>query len=145
MMSVLENTKHAVERAAVEKMADELIKKLNQAGNYESRSEIYVKIVDLAEKFYTDASHETFERIRTYVSNPGNRWIRMINHVLDDADPQYVKSVLLNLGYEAFFCGTKKIRENRKKYDCNIPWLILFDPTMACNMHCKGCWSGTYG
>ena len=145
MMSVLENTKHAVERAAVEKMADELIKKLNQAGDYESRSEIYVKIVDLAEKFYTDASPETFERIRTYVSNPGNRWIRMINHVLDDADPQYVKSVLLNLGYEAFFCGTKKIRENRKKYDCNIPWLILFDPTMACNMHCKGCWSGTYG
>lgn len=20
-----------------------------------------------------------------------------------------------------------------------------FDPTMACNMHCVGCWSGTYG
>ena len=51
----------------------------------------------------------------------------------------------LNLGFEAFFRGTKEIRKNRKKYDCNIPWLILFDPTSACNMHCTGCWSGTYG
>ena len=53
--------------------------------------------------------------------------------------------MLLNLGYEAFFRGTKTIRANREKYGCNIPWLILFDPTDACNMHCVGCWSGTYG
>ena len=31
------------------------------------------------------------------------------------------------------------------KYQCNIPWLILFDPTSACNMHCVGCWAGEYG
>ena len=37
------------------------------------------------------------------------------------------------------------IRENREKYGTNIPWLILFDPTDACNLHCVGCWSGTYG
>ena len=37
------------------------------------------------------------------------------------------------------------IRKNREEYKCNIPWLILFDPTSACNMHCAGCWSGTYG
>ena len=51
----------------------------------------------------------------------------------------------LNLGFEAFFRGTKMIRKNREIYHCNIPWLILFDPTSACNMHCQGCWSGTYG
>ena len=56
-----------------------------------------------------------------------------------------IAEVLLNLGYESFFRGTKTIRENRTKYNCNIPWLILFDPTSACNMHCVGCWSGTYG
>ena len=49
------------------------------------------------------------------------------------------------MGYEAAFRGTKIIRENREKYGCNIPWLILFDPTSACNMHCEGCWSSTYG
>ena len=144
-MAILENTKHMAERAAVGKIADELLKKLNNANDYEERSKIYVQIVDLAQKFYTDAKPETFDHIRSYVSDPNHRWVKMINHIIDDADPGYAKTMLLNLGYEAFFCGTKKIRENRKKYDCNIPWLILFDPTMACNMHCKGCWSGTYG
>ena len=65
--------------------------------------------------------------------------------MIDDANPEFIKKTALNLGYEAFFRGTKTIRENRKKYNCNIPWLILFDPTSACNMHCEGCWSGTYG
>ena len=51
----------------------------------------------------------------------------------------------MNLGYGAAFNGTRTIRENREKYKCNIPWLILFDPTSACNMHCIGCWAGTYG
>lgn len=144
-MTVIDNTKHRAERAAVSKLADELLKKLNRASSYQERSDIYVQIVDLAKRFYTDAKPETFEAVAEYVSNPENRWVRMINHVIDDADPHYAKMVLLNLGYEAFFRGTKQIRENRKKYNCNIPWLILFDPTMACNMHCKGCWSGTYG
>lgn len=47
----------------------------------------------------------------------------------------------MNLGYGAAFNGTRTIRENREKYKCNIPWLILFDPTSACNMHCIGCWA----
>lgn len=51
----------------------------------------------------------------------------------------------MNLGYGAAFNGTRTIRENREKYKCNIPWLILFDPTSDCNMHCIGCWAGTYG
>ena len=31
------------------------------------------------------------------------------------------------------------------KYDINVPWLILMDPTSACNMHCTGCWAAEYG
>ena len=47
--------------------------------------------------------------------------------------------------YQAMFKGTNKVRKSREKYNCNVPWLILFDPTSACNMHCKGCWAGEYG
>ena len=32
-----------------------------------------------------------------------------------------------------------------KKYQCNVPWLILMDPTSACNLHCTGCWAAEYG
>ena len=33
----------------------------------------------------------------------------------------------------------------RAKYNCNIPWVILLDPTSACNLHCTGCWAAEYG
>ena len=33
----------------------------------------------------------------------------------------------------------------REKYNCNIPWAILMDPTSACNLHCTGCWAAEYG
>ena len=26
-----------------------------------------------------------------------------------------------------------------------MPWILLFDPTSACNLHCKGCWAAEYG
>ena len=38
-----------------------------------------------------------------------------------------------------------KEEELRRKYDCNIPWAILLDPTSACNLHCTGCWAAEYG
>ena len=105
-----------------------------------------MKLIDLAEKFYGKGfSKESYDAARIAVQDPNNKWVKYINSVIDDANPEFIKKTALNLGYEAFFRGTKTIRENRKKYNCNIPWLILFDPTSACNMHCEGCWSGTYG
>lgn len=35
--------------------------------------------------------------------------------------------------------------ELREKYQCNIPWAVLCDPTSACNLHCTGCWSADFG
>ena len=70
---------------------------------------------------------------------------RYLNSILDEVDPGVLKKTILNLGYEAFYTGTKKIRKNRKKYGCNIPWIILMDPTSACNLHCTGCWAAEYG
>ena len=37
------------------------------------------------------------------------------------------------------------MHEMREKYQCNIPWLLLIDPTSACNLHCTGCWAAEYG
>lgn len=33
----------------------------------------------------------------------------------------------------------------REKYERNIPWAILLDPTSACNLRCTGCWAAEYG
>lgn len=64
---------------------------------------------------------------------------------LDETDPHVAKMTALNLGFQAAFLGTKTIRKMREVHNCNIPWLILMDPTSACNLHCTGCWAAEYG
>lgn len=139
------NLSQAAERQAFSIAIDGFLKYLRK-GDPADRSKTYIKLVDYAAKFWgDDENSDKFEAVKEKVSDPNNRWVKFINRVIDETDPHYAKTMLLNLGYQAFFRGTKMIRENRKKYNCNIPWLILFDPTDACNMHCVGCWSGTYG
>ncbi len=142
MASIMSNLSHAAERQAFSVMLDAFWKNLSKK---EDRTETYLKLVDTAERFWKDSNHETMNRIREYLSNPENRWVKFLNRVIDETNPNYAKKMLLNLGYEAFFRGTKTIRANREKYHCNIPWLILCEPTDAFNIHCVGCWSGTYG
>lgn len=141
----IKDLSHAAERQAFSVAIDGFLKHLNKKDE-NGRTETYLKLVDVAGKFWgKGANKKKLEAVKKYISNPENRWVKFINRVIDETDPHYAKTMLLNLGYEAFFRGTKTIRANREKYDCNIPWLILFDPTDACNMHCVGCWSGTYG
>ncbi len=138
-----QGVQHAAERAAFSLIAEKLAKELHGNPN---KTETYLKILDQAEKFYgKSATPEILEKVRAYLSDPENRWVKYIGKIIDETDPNYAKMMLLNLGYESFLNGTKTIRKNREIYHCNIPWLILFDPTSACNMHCVGCWSGTYG
>jgi MoaA/NifB/PqqE/SkfB family radical SAM enzyme len=144
MASTLGEVKHTAERAAIGALIDGIFKDLK---NKENKRESYIKMAHLAQKYFGKEafSDEKMKSVEAYFRDPDARWAKFIDRVIDEVNPNFAKMTLLNLGYEAFLRGTKMIRENRKKYDCNIPWLILFDPTSACNMHCKGCWSGTYG
>ncbi len=134
---------HTVERKAIETVINGLY---NNVSKSDDRTASFLKLCDYAEKFLgKGAKADTMAKVRAVLQDPDNRWVRYLNKIIDESNPKFAKKLLLNLGYEAFFRGTKKIRKNRELYDCNIPWLILFDPTSACNMHCVGCWSGTYG
>ena len=132
---------HKMQRAAVSKMVDVLFYHMEN-----DREKAIGQVVDLSKQFYGDSfSEEAYQQAKNILSDPDSKWSKLINCVLDQTDPHVARTTALNLGYEAFFRGTKTIRENRVKYQCNIPWLILFDPTSACNMHCVGCWAGEYG
>ena len=146
-MSTKELFSNAAEREVVSLLTGKLLKKLNRTEDYTERSQVYASIAEFARRFYGDDTEtaESISAIKEYVSHPENKWMRLINSVIDEADPEYAKNFLRTLGYEAFLNGTKTIRRSREIHHCNIPWLILFDPTSACNMHCIGCWSGTYG
>ena len=134
--------KLSVERKMIGAPLDNFLK--NKQSD-EDRRMFYSKVLKMGESVFGGGKNqEKIDLIKAAIDDPDNRWVNYINDVIDDTDPVYFKKFVLN-AYNAFFLGTRKIRSNREKYGCNIPWLILFDPTSACNMHCKGCWSGTYG
>jgi len=47
--------------------------------------------------------------------------------------------------FQDYYFSNLSYSEMAEKYDCNVPWLILMDPTSACNLHCIGCWAAEYG
>lgn len=136
---------HGAERKGMEIIIDQFLKHLEKH-DHAGRRDTYLKILDLLPKFHiADKDSKALAAARKAVDDPDNRWMKFIDRIVDESNPNVIRTMALNLGYEAMLRGTKTIRANREKYQCNIPWLILFDPTSACNMHCQGCWSGTYG
>ena len=137
------DVKHTIERKAFEVAVNAALNKLDKA---DDRRKAYIEIADLIGKVgLKELSPETMKKVKEAMANPYHRWFNLLDDILEHADRNVAKQTLLNLGYESFLRGTKTIRKNREIYNCNVPWLILFDPTQACNMHCAGCWSGTYG
>lgn len=132
---------HKMARIAFSKAIDMMLGRI-----YKDREKGMLQLVDIVEKYVGSMfSEESYARVRAMMTNPNEKWNQYLNRLIDELDPNVLKMTLLNLGFEAMFHGTKTIRANRVKYDCNIPWLILMDPTSACNLHCVGCWAAEYG
>ncbi len=106
-----------------------------------------VKLLEGAEKIFGDKMFpkENFEKLKKGAAAPDNIYTQLAKGMLRDIDRGVLKHMLLSLGVEAGYFGTKEVRANREKYHCNIPWQILIDPTSACNLKCKGCWAAEYG
>lgn len=132
---------HAVERKAFEVAIDAAIKHTNK-----DRQKALLQFIDLAEKKLGDAwKPEAYEALREIVRDKDSKWMRYIDRLFDNTDPKLIKMAALNLGYEAGFRGFHTAKKNAEKYGCSIPWILLFDPTSACNLHCTGCWAAEYG
>ena len=92
-----------------------------------------------------ESSRHKEEMIREAITNPEHPYYDFIRHLINDVDPKVTKTLAVNFFINSALVGWKKEEELRKKYNCNIPWAILLDPTSACNLHCTGCWAAEYG
>lgn len=79
------------------------------------------------------------------ITNPQNTWNDYVYRIIEETDKELLTNLLLTFAIDAGYIGTSTLRENRDKLKCNIPWIILMDPTSACNLKCKGCWAAEYG
>lgn len=132
---------HKAARGAYGAAIDLALRRINR-----DREKGMLQLVDLTERYMGDHfDRKNYEAARRMIQDPDQKWMKYINRLLDETDPHVLRQSALNLGYEAGLYGTKTIRAMREKYDCNIPWLILMDPTSACNLRCTGCWAAEYG
>lgn len=112
MNTSLDNLTHKMQRAALGKIVDVALSRAEQ-----DREKTMCQLVDAAKQFYGSGfSDETYENAKKVLTDPDSKWTKLINCVLDQTDPHVARTTALNLGYEAFFRGTKMIRENRVKY-----------------------------
>ncbi len=106
------------------------------------------KIMDWVDKIAGEGpnSFESHRKIiRSIIEDPQSNWYKLIMRIFRDTDPDVLKTIFTNFFLNAGIIGWQTQQECRKKYNCNIPWAILLDPTSACNLHCTGCWAAEYG
>lgn len=91
--------------------------------------DFYGRIIDSFESMWNDEKnpwHQYFVNYLTWLE-PKQREKFVTNFLINDSIVGYQEQIKLS-----------------KKYDCNIPWAILMDPTSACNLKCNGCWAAEY-
>jgi len=121
---------------------------MNQAMNYISGNpqDNIPKLLKWVDDFDKAGNWEIQrDLLRTIVDDPDNVWNQYIMNLYQDIDNDILKTVFQNFLVNASMIGFPRQRKLEDKYDCNIPWAILMDPTSACNLKCTGCWAAEYG
>lgn len=137
----MSNLGHIAARATAAKIIDVLVNNIEK-----DREKEMLKLIDLMEKYMSGEKLDIdYGKVKDMTCNKDCALNQYLNRLLDELDPNVVKTTVLNFGFEAMLHGTKTIRKMRTVHNCNIPWLILMDPTSACNLHCTGCWAAEYG
>lgn len=83
--------------------------------------------------------------IEEIASDPCNIWFKFFKSLYTDIDKDVRKMIFRNFILHSAIQGFSDRAKNEQKYNCNVPWAILMDPTSACNLKCKGCWAADYG
>ncbi len=88
---------------------------------------------------------DQFKVVSKALTDKESNWYKAIIRFFTELDPDVRRTVFENLIINASIKGIRQQNILKQKYNCNIPWAILLDPTSACNLHCTGCWAAEYG
>jgi MoaA/NifB/PqqE/SkfB family radical SAM enzyme len=133
-------------------MAQFKSKVLHSVGNklfkyiYKNPQRNILKIIKIAKKVTGNMYPEsTFTKPVEILNDESNIWHKYLFKGIEDVDHDLLRKAVLTFGIDLGLIGTSTLRKKRDEKHCNIPWVILMDPTSACNMKCKGCWASEYG
>jgi len=104
------------------------------------------KMIEIAEKLDRGNLYSTQIRtVRNVLLDENNVWHTFVQNLVRDVDKKCLQKFVECFIINANLQRAEHSREIAKKYDCNVPWAILMDPTSACNLSCTGCWAAQYG
>ena len=83
--------------------------------------------------------------MREVLYDRNNNWYKLFLSLFTDIDAGVRRRIFENFVVNSGVVGLESAEWFKEKYNCNIPWAILMDPTSACNLHCTGCWAAEYG
>lgn len=112
---------------------------------YKDPEKNLVQLIDWADRFAKGDFEPQRKAIREAIEDKNNTYYPFIRHLINDVDRDVLKTVIVNYFINAGLANSRLQDELRQRYDCNIPWAILLDPTSACNLRCTGCWAAEYG
>jgi MoaA/NifB/PqqE/SkfB family radical SAM enzyme len=87
----------------------------------------------------------SFKVVRRELTDKNGVWYQFTENLFNEVDPRVIKKAVTSFFFNGILNNGTKQDKLREKYQCNIPWAILMDPTSACNLHCTGCWAAEYG
>lgn len=114
-------------------------------GIYRDPEKNILRLLDWADRFADEYFISQRRTIREAVTDPAHPYNQYIKHIIADVDPNVTRTLAVNFFIKAVLIGWWREEELRQKYQCNIPWAILLEPTSVCNLHCTGCWAANYG
>ncbi|MDY0231976.1 MAG: radical SAM protein [Candidatus Saccharicenans sp.] len=123
-------------------------KAVNLALNYLSNDPMkkLPRLFTLAEAL--DRGHQRTQdirRIRGFLLDESNNWHIFAKKLAEEIEPHCLRKLMECFFVNSMLDGIPRAHEVEEKYDCNVPWVILMDPTSACNLSCIGCWAAQYG
>ncbi|MDC7291230.1 radical SAM protein [Blautia schinkii] len=102
------------------------------------------KVMELVDRLCPDDWYASQRKAVRNVIEAKDNWYQLILRVYD-LDPEVRKTFFRNFIINASLNGSATQEHTAEKYNCNVPWAILLDPTSACNLRCTGCWAAEYG
>jgi len=104
------------------------------------------KMIKLAEKLDRENLYANqINVLRNILLDENNVWHTFVEKLVQEVDIKLIKKFVECFMVNANLDGYPRGRVIEEKYDCNVPWAILMDPTSACNLSCTGCWAAQYG
>lgn len=130
-----------VKEKVTEKILDNVLDSLDE--DFDKNFPEIVKWAKVA-----DINHSIDKQL-TYIENisknPANIWYKYLKNLWATTDKEVINKLIKTFVINENMMGGSIREKARNKYNCNIPWAILMDPTSSCNLHCIGCWAAEYG